>query len=456
VITLTEYNDDPDTPSSGYVRLYHRDGDIWTKDDAGNVRSVGAPFLSGYIYGLELSNNSTDATNDIDVAVGIAAADNARSYIQLESAITKRLDAAWAVGTGNGGLDTGSIANTTYHVFLIRRSDTGVVDVLFSTSATSPTMPTNYDQKRRIGSIIRSGATILAFHQLGDEFRLTTPSSNHAGAAVTAATLLALTVPTGIEVLAYVNVALALSNTTGSRGACVYSPHEAARTPAGANYTVYTQTNADTNQGRTASQIYVRTNDSGQVYHDADSAGDTIYISTLGWRDARGGSMAQSTEPAATNITLGTAQTTTSGTSKDWSIPAGVKRITVAFAGVSTSGASSYLVQLSVGGSVVTTGYDSGSGRLVSSNTVFAGSSTSGFIMNTLSGTTVFNGHMILTLLDENTNTWAAAGTANNGNTTFAFGGSVVLSGEVDGVRLTTVNGTDTFDAGTVNVSWEF
>jgi len=81
----------------------------------------------------------------------------------LSSAITKRLDAAWAVGSGNGGLDTGTIANTTYHVWLIQRSDTGVVDALFSTSLTSPTMPTNYDRKRRIGIIVRSAGAILPF-----------------------------------------------------------------------------------------------------------------------------------------------------------------------------------------------------------------------------------------------------------------------------------------------------
>ncbi len=58
-----------------------------------------------------LSNNA-DATNDIDIAVGEAASDGATPFLMtLASSITKRLDAAWSVGTGNGGLDTGSIAN---------------------------------------------------------------------------------------------------------------------------------------------------------------------------------------------------------------------------------------------------------------------------------------------------------------------------------------------------------
>ena len=122
--------------------------------------SSGLP--QNYITGLTLSNNATDATNDIDIAIGSARDSTNAADIVLASALVKRLDAAWAVGTNQGGLDTGSIANGTYHVWLIQRSDTGVEDVLFSTSATAPTMPANYDYKRRIGSIL--GRVRRLFH----------------------------------------------------------------------------------------------------------------------------------------------------------------------------------------------------------------------------------------------------------------------------------------------------
>ncbi|MBX5143217.1 hypothetical protein HJB79_31405 [Rhizobium lentis] len=158
------------------------------------------PAIQGHLYGLTLSNNGSDATNDIDIAVGSAASDGTTAYLMtLASALTKRLDAAWAVGTGNGGLDTGAIADTTYHVWLIQRSDTGVVDALFSTSATSPTMPTNYDRKRRIGSIIRESAAIVAFRQTGDLF-LRARASVRSNTAAFASALLAVKVPTGINV----------------------------------------------------------------------------------------------------------------------------------------------------------------------------------------------------------------------------------------------------------------
>lgn len=112
----------------------------------------------GHIYGLTLANNASDSTNDIDIAAGDCASDSGSPILMvLSSTLTKRLDAAWAVGSGNGGLDTGSVANVKYYVWLIQRSDTGVVDALFSASGTSPTMPTNYDRKALIGSFGRSG-----------------------------------------------------------------------------------------------------------------------------------------------------------------------------------------------------------------------------------------------------------------------------------------------------------
>lgn len=155
----------------------------------------------GYIYGLTLSNNATDATNDIDISSGEVASDGTIPYLMvLGATLTKRLDATWAVGSGNGGLDTGAITNGTYHLFLIQRSDTGVVDALFSNSVTAPTMPANYDRKRRIGSIIRNGGTILAFVQRGDHFDYVSALTDRSSTAAQASTLLSIGVPFGIVV----------------------------------------------------------------------------------------------------------------------------------------------------------------------------------------------------------------------------------------------------------------
>lgn len=159
----------------------------------------------GYIYGLTLSNNAVDATNDIDIASGAAAQDTATTpaVMVLAASLTKRLDANWTVGTNQGGLDTGSKANNTgYHIWLIQRSDTGVVDALFSLSGTSPTMPTNYDRKVKIGCVITDGAgAIRPFTQYGDRFVLTSTfvAINLSGGSGGNITNNTLTLPTGVR-----------------------------------------------------------------------------------------------------------------------------------------------------------------------------------------------------------------------------------------------------------------
>lgn len=101
------------------------------------------------IAGLVQSTAGSSAT--ITVSAGEATDGTNADTMVLASAISKTTS-AWAVGTAAGGLDTGAIANSTaYYLWLIKRVDTGVVDVLISLSATAPTMPANYTLKRLIG-----------------------------------------------------------------------------------------------------------------------------------------------------------------------------------------------------------------------------------------------------------------------------------------------------------------
>lgn len=130
-------------------------------------------YAKNLLNGLEISNSPGDTANDIIVAVGSATDSTNSITITLSSAIIKRLDANWALGTNQGGLDTGSkVANITYHVYLI--SNGANADVLFSTSATSPALPVGYGYFRRIASILTNGsANIRQFVQNGDYFTLT-------------------------------------------------------------------------------------------------------------------------------------------------------------------------------------------------------------------------------------------------------------------------------------------
>ena len=151
-------------------------------------------------------------------------------------------------------------------------------------------------------------------------------------------------------------------------------------------------------------------------------------------------------------IVSGTAQASTSGTSIDFTgIPSWVKRITVMFNGVSTSGTSNNLVQLGAG-SITATGYLAGSKETSGTGSAY----TTGFGIQTASAAAIIYGHMIFTLAGSNL--WIASHVIYLSQTSsylIGGGGSVTLGGTLDRVRITTVNGTDTFDAGSINILYE-
>jgi hypothetical protein len=63
---------------------------------------------------------------------------------------------------------------------------------------------------------------------------------------------------------------------------------------------------------------------------------------------------------------------------------------------------------------------------------------------------------MICSLLDTS-NTWSSfhSMALSNLANTLNGAGSVTLSATLDRIRITTVNGTDTFDAGSINIAYE-
>ena len=155
-------------------------------------------------------------------------------------------------------------------------------------------------------------------------------------------------------------------------------------------------------------------------------------------------------------IGSGTAVASTSGTSIDFTgLPAGLKRITVMFNGVSTNGTSNLQVQIG-SGSVTTSGYASSITRF-SSTALLQNTITSGFgLINAINTSADLQiGHLILTNVSGNiwissSSVYSAGYVANQ-----IQAGSITLSGTLDRVRITTVGGTDTFDAGTVNIMYE-
>ena len=152
-------------------------------------------------------------------------------------------------------------------------------------------------------------------------------------------------------------------------------------------------------------------------------------------------------------IVSGTAVASTSGTSIDFTgIPSWVKRITVMFDGVSLSGTSDILVQLGDSGGIENTGYSSVSTTLGTASTTQS-TSTSGLVMRSVVATNSHTGQMILSNL--NGNVWVENYGSYNSSASSVGGGSKTLSGTLNQVRITTVNGTDTFDAGSINILYE-
>lgn len=151
-------------------------------------------------------------------------------------------------------------------------------------------------------------------------------------------------------------------------------------------------------------------------------------------------------------ITSGTAVASTSGTSIDFTgIPSWVKRVTVMFSGVSTNGTSIPLIQLGDSGGIENTGYVSSANYSTSTS-----DSSAGFIIlyAVVASSSNHGGSIILSNLSGNT--WVSNGNmTDNGGRNSSSAGYKTLSDVLTQVRITTVNGTDTFDAGSINILYE-
>jgi hypothetical protein len=156
-------------------------------------------------------------------------------------------------------------------------------------------------------------------------------------------------------------------------------------------------------------------------------------------------------------ITSGTVQTSPPATPQYFdftSIPSWVKRITVMLNGVSTNGTSNWLVQLGDSGGIETTGY---SARAITLTNNSSATSTAGLISTVIvAAANATSGSIIISLLDSTTNTWVSQGNLlDPTNYLHTASGVKALSATLDRVRITTVLGTDTFDAGSINILYE-
>lgn len=246
------------------------------------------PMPQDSITGLGLANNVTDANNDINIAAGRALADSGDYNLILTSALVKQLDAAWVVGTNQGGIDAGAKANSTwYHVWLIGRVDTHVVDVLFSTSATAPTMPANYTKKRRIGAYrTDSSGNLMPTLWYGDycywksppfldvdDSSLTTAKKDYALSGA----------PTGLVVEVFANARVAHGTLS-----FVYMSNPNFTDIAASATALPLASIATAGSNVVFSQVRLLTDTSAQISARATASSTTLRLSVIGWKDPRG------------------------------------------------------------------------------------------------------------------------------------------------------------------------
>jgi len=251
----------------------------------GSSTAVNPALQRGQIGGLTLSNDGGSPNTVLDISAGFCTSSDLVSVMQL-SAFTKSISGTWVVGSGTNGLDTGTIAASTwYHVFVIQRSDTLVVDVLFSLSATSPTLPTSYTQFRRIGSFrTNASSQIIAFTQNGNEFLWSVFPQDYGTTIANGAQSLTLTVPTGVVVNA-----LIFGQYSNSNAAPIYILITSLATTSTATSSSLSMISTQvTGQNIGFGVMSIRTNTSAQIRFNANAASGTLSLCTMGWLDSRG------------------------------------------------------------------------------------------------------------------------------------------------------------------------
>ena len=157
----------------------------------------------------------------------------------------------------------------------------------------------------------------------------------------------------------------------------------------------------------------------------------------------------------------GTAVASTSGTSIDFTgIPSWVKRVTILLNTVSTTGGAALLIQIGPSGGIETTGYDSIAGTVTNTNNTTRGAGSSiGYLLSGSPAGAAGVPSGVITLVNISSNIWVESGTMADstavGPGVTTTGGTKALAGTLTQVRVTTTNGTDTFDAGSINIMYE-
>ncbi len=235
-------------------------------------------FMRNYIAGLNLSNDTGVPNTKIDVSSGVCVDDTSAAMMNLGTTVID------CTTVGANGLDAGSLAAATwYHAFAICKAGGAAPALLASTSLASPTLPSGYTLKRRIGSFRTDASShILAFSQFGGEFLWATATLDvNTGSLGITSSLFGLTVPTGIKVAARLRILI--NSASANVSTIITSPDESDQAPG--NQADLTMQLANVPVTGT---LLVRTDTSGRVRARASAASTSLMVNTYGWIDYRG------------------------------------------------------------------------------------------------------------------------------------------------------------------------
>lgn len=262
------------------------DGGTWWRPQ------IAVSDIGGSVYGFEIAQ-AADADHDLTISPGGCPAKN----IFMDTAITKRLDGAFAAGDTNGGLSDGAsdtpAADTTYHIHSIRLDATNVLDVYFDVDKDAANLPAGYSHMCRITSMYTdSSANWIDFTNSGDEFRLDIPPSNvDNNNPGTSAITPTLDVPIDIQVLAHLTVSMRESGAAGTQRSLLVTSMD--QTDSSAGPTLYTLRVDPESSGNESAQSTDKllTDTLGRFRHRSGSsaASYTVTYFLSGWTDHRRG-----------------------------------------------------------------------------------------------------------------------------------------------------------------------
>jgi hypothetical protein len=262
-----------DAASAGRVSYF---GNVFKVNENSVLKPLIAP--TSFIKGGVISNNGSDANNDLDITAVECWDETLTYFIKTSGTLVKRSDATWVAGTNQGAFDTGSkAADDNMHIWAIANPATGVTDILFSDNA-SPTMPSGYTYKRLLHILKLDGsANIRAHIHEGNTILYKSPIADFTTSAQSTTPIeYGLTVPAGyvLQPLGTINIG---HGTAAS--VLIYGPAQTGGTPDVSSGDFYGTTFA----GNFPVPAYLRTDTSRRITVDSSASSTIVRWRTHGY-----------------------------------------------------------------------------------------------------------------------------------------------------------------------------